>query len=473
MAGTKRLLPPLAKGLSARLLILTIGFVMLAEVLIYAPSIGRYRKAYLEAHIASAHLATLVPISSPDHMIDEAVKENLLRTAGAHGIVLERAGARTLALSKAMPPAIDLKVDLAAGGFFTLIGDAFMTLAQSRNRVLRVMGRLPETPQLTVEIIMDEAPMREAMLDYSRRILALSILISLITAGLVFAALQWLIVAPLRRTTASMTAFRKDPENALNIIQPSPRSDELGTAQRELAVMQEELHAALGQRARLAALGTAVAKINHDLRNMLATAQLVSERLADSGHPDARKWAPRMIDALDRAIRLCTQTLDFARQGVASLQPSRLSLATLVADAAAETEAVGAADVAWDIRVPPSMEIEGDRDQLLRVFVNLGKNAAEAGATRIEVDAAARNGVFEIRFADDGPGIPETAHESLFTPFAGSARQGGTGLGLPIARDILRAHGGSIEVGDNGPTGTVLRLTLPRRVRRRRRLRAA
>ncbi|MHA1112985.1 MAG: ATP-binding protein [Alphaproteobacteria bacterium] len=453
-------------------MILTIAFVMLAEVLIYAPSIGRFRKAYLEEHIASAHLATLVLISSPDHMIDDAVKEELLRTAGAHGIVLERAGARTLALSSAMPPAIDLTVDLTAGGFFTLIGDAFATLAQTENRALRVMGKIPGTPQLTVEVVMEEAPMRAAMLDYSRRILALSIVISLITAGLVFAALQWMIVTPLRRTTASMTAFRKDPENALNIIHPSPRSDEIGTAQRELAVMQEELHITLGHRARLAALGTAVAKINHDLRNMLATAQLVSERLADSGHPEAKKWAPRMIDALDRAIRLCTQTLDFARQGVASIQLARLSLAALLADAAAETEAVATSEIAWDIHVPESLEIEGDRDQLLRVFVNLGKNAAEAGAKRIEVDATARNGAIEIRFADDGPGIPETARDTLFTPFTGSARDGGTGLGLAIARDILRAHGGMIELGDSGESGTVFRFTLPRRIRRRRRLRA-
>ncbi|MHA1568760.1 MAG: sensor histidine kinase, partial [Alphaproteobacteria bacterium] len=171
MAGKKRALPPVAKGLSARILILTIAFVMLAEVLIYAPSIGRFRKAYLEEHIASAHLATLVLISSPDHMIDDAVKEELLRTAGAHGIVLERAGARTLALSSAMPPAIDLTVDLTEGGFFTLIGDAFATLAQTENRALRVMGKIPGTPQLTVEIVMEEAPMRAAMLDYSRRIL--------------------------------------------------------------------------------------------------------------------------------------------------------------------------------------------------------------------------------------------------------------------------------------------------------------
>ncbi|MHA1568602.1 MAG: ATP-binding protein, partial [Alphaproteobacteria bacterium] len=170
--------------------------------------------------------------------------------------------------------------------------------------------------------------------------------------------------------------------------------------------------------------------------------------------------------------RLCTQTLDFARQGVASIQLARLSLAALLADAAAETEAVATSEIAWDIHVPESLEIEGDRDQLLRVLVNLGKNAAEAGARRIEVDATARNGAIEIRFADDGPGIPETARDTLFTPFTGSARDGGTGLGLAIARDILRAHGGMIELGDSGESGTIFRFTLPRRIRRRRRLRA-
>lgn len=461
MPARKRTLPPLLKSLSARLLLLTIAFVMLAEVLIYAPSIGRFRKVYLEDHIAAAHLATLTLFAMPDYRIGEDAKAQLLRAADAHGIVLRQANTTSLMVSRDMPPTVDMTIDIRQGGFVRLIVDALAAQLRSDNRILRVIGSAPDDPGVQVEIIIDERPMRLEMIDYSRRILALSIVISLITAGLVFASLQWLFVAPLRRTTESMIAFRDDPEDGANIIKPSRRSDEIGTAQRELAVMQEGLRAALGQKARLAALGTAVTKINHDLRNILASARLVSDRLATSDHPDVKRMTPPLVSAIDRAVTLCTQTLDFSRHGLPALRRSRFFLAGLVADAGAELHAVADGKMTWKNQVLPVIEVEADRDQLFRVLANLGGNAAEAGASMVTVSAGMGNGGIVVRVADNGPGLAPAALDRLFIPFAGSARAGGTGLGLAIVREILRAHGGDITLVESSENGTVFDFTLP------------
>src|SRR3546814_2534761 len=101
-----------------------------------------------------------------------------------------------------------------------------------------------------------------------------------------------------------MVAFRANPEMAANTRPPSGRSDEFGIAQPGLATMQQGLRAALLQKTRLAALGTAVTKVNHDLRNILATASLISDRLAKSGDPAVRSMAPALVHAIDRALHL-------------------------------------------------------------------------------------------------------------------------------------------------------------------------
>src|SRR5262249_30113336 len=159
----------------------------------------------------------------------------------------------------------------------------------------------PKHPQATIEIVIDEAPMRLALIDYSQRILALSVFISLITATLLYLSLQWLMVRPLRRLIEGMMAFREDPEDVSRSIAATGRSDEIGVAEREFAEMQAGLRSALHQKTRLAALGTAVTKINHDLRNILATAGLVSDRLAGSDDPEVKRIAPTLVKAIDRA----------------------------------------------------------------------------------------------------------------------------------------------------------------------------
>src|SRR6266849_8409519 len=232
--------------------------------------------------------------------------------------------------SSCMAPKADVTFDLTRGNIPLWIQRSLETLSGSGNRVMRVLGPAPSEPDATVELLLDEAPLRREMWAFGMRILELSVVISLITAALVYLSLQWLLVRPMRRITASMTLFRDDPEDASRRIAPSGRRDEIGSAEQELAMLQETVRQALGQRARLAALGTAVTKINHDLRAILATARLVSDGLADSAAPEVRRVAPRLFDAIDRAVALCTRTLDLSREGAPPFAPSRFPLRPLI-----------------------------------------------------------------------------------------------------------------------------------------------
>ena len=280
-------MPSLTRGLSARLLVLTISFVMIGEVLIYVPSISRYRLVYLEERLAAAYEATLALEASPDGMVSADLEQQLLLHARLRSIALRRPAASYLMLGE--PKQIDATFDLSQETVYSLIRDAFTTLIQTENRVLRVMGPARLDPRIIVDVTLDESPMRDEMYDYSRRILILSIVLSLMTAAMVYLSLHRLIVRPMRRIITRMASFKENPEDRSKDLGSTLRGDEIGVAQRELAEMQRGLRVALRQRAHLAALGEAVSKISHDLRNILSTAALVSERLADSDDPEVRR----------------------------------------------------------------------------------------------------------------------------------------------------------------------------------------
>lgn len=453
---------PVVFGLSARLLLLTVLFVMLAEVLIYAPSISRYRKVYFEDKIAAAHLATLALEATPDNMVSRELENELLDHVGSYGVVLHEGEKRMLALRHEMPPAIDASYDTTMKNVVMWIWDAFAVMAREDRRVIRAMGPSPKNPNVVVEVVFDEWPLRMAMVDYSTRILQLSLVISFVTAGLVYAALHFLTIRPMRRITQAMTDFRANPEDKSAFLRPSTRSDEVGVAERELAAMQDDLRAALKQKDRLAALGAAVAKINHDLRNSLSTAVLVSDKLANIQDPEVKKVTPKLYDAIDRAVTICSQTLNYVRAERPVLDPQPFFLRELVAELASALHHDWNPDgFTVDNAVPMDLDFTADRDQLFRALFNLAANARQAGAARVTVAASRMGDVVMIDIADNGPGLSDKARENLFKPFKGSTRKGGAGLGLIIVRDVVRAHGGAVELAGTGPDGTVFRLHLP------------
>lgn len=452
-------------SLSARLLIMTIGFVMLAEVLIFAPSVANFRLTWLNEKLGAAHLAILALDATPDGMVSEKLEMELLRHADADSIAVKRVGAK-LALINDMPPKVDASYDIRDTNAFMLIMEAFETLFQTEDRKIRVVGPSPTDPTTEVDIIVSEPPLRSAMAAFAWRIFLLSLVISLFTAGLVYLSLQWFLVRPMRKLTHNMVRFAENPDDESRIIIPGRRRDEVGRAQKELADLQRGLHSILVQKEHLAALGTAVAKINHDLKGILSTAVVVSDRLEQSADPEVRRITPTLLAAIDRAVALCSQTLDYVRQDNPPLHYQHFGLG----DVLEEVKQGLSNGTSLSVQDLNGIEIEADRDQIYRIFSNLTRNAAEAGAEQITIAAATDSkpeqipdkSVLWIDIADNGPGLPPRAQKNLFRPFEGSARSGGTGLGLAIARELIRAHGGDLQMITTGADGTRFRICLPK-----------
>ena len=369
-----------------------------------------------------------------------------------------------------MPPAVADTFDMRNVTAFDAIVDAFRMMLNTRKDVMRVVGPAPMGGEY-IELIMDEPPLRKAMLRYSVDILLLSLVISVITAALVYLALHYMFVRPMRRVTANMMAFRADPENADRIIAPSARADEIGVAERELAAMQTELASMLHQKSRLAALGLAVSKINHDLRNLLASARLFSDRLVTLPDPGVQRFAPKLMRALERAIAFCESTLSYGRVQEPPPERRQILLEPLVEEVHETLNLGPDAPIRWISAVERGLVVEADYDQLFRILLNLSRNALQAlesrdardpGRDQIRITGRREGAVVVIEVSDTGPGFSEKAREHLFEAFQGSTRSGGTGLGLAIAAELVRAHGGEIRLVE-GTIGATLRLTIPDR----------
>ena len=459
-------LPSIRRSLTTRLLLWTIAFVMMAEVFIYVPSIARYRLQSLRDTIADAHLATLAIDAATEAKtaISPELVDKLLGHARALAVIRYQDGQpRRVALGE-VPERIDATYDLRGATFFSLIWNAFATLAAPKAGPVRVVEHSPQDGRGLLEVFLTEGPRQKDMISYSGRILVLSVIISIFVACLVYLSLHWLMVRPLRRITESMANFRDSPEDTARLMRPSARGDELGFAERELRDMQIGLRAALRQREHLAALGTAVTKINHDLRNALSSAQLVSDRIADSADPGVRRVAPTLVRAIDRAVELCAQTLEYARGQEHELQIASFDLAALV-DEAIQALAPAAPAATLVNEVPRPFPMKADRGEFERIAANLMRNASQAGAKTVSVRAARplpsgmEGAVIDV--SDDGPGLPPAVRAHLFEPFA-AGRRGGTGLGLAIVRDLVQAHNGSVRLVDGASTGAHFRIELPR-----------
>jgi signal transduction histidine kinase len=452
----------IAHSLSGRLLLLTLLYVLLTEVFILVPSLGRYHRSLLEQHIESAEIAILPFTEAGGAALSENLRHQLLAHAGADAVMLRRADQRELFLAHDEPTHFELTIDLHDRSLFAQMGQALDCLMRG-DRLLRVISATQIPAAQAVEVIVGERPIRNALVTYAERLMALGILISLATAFLVFASLYLVFVRPMGRLTQAMLRFHENPEDASRIVRPSSRRDEIGVAERELAAMQRDIFGFLQQKARLAALGAAVAKIQHDLRNILASAQLASDRLAGVDDPVVKRLTPRLVASLDHAIRLATNTLRFGRAEEHPPARRRVTLLPIVEEAR-DTAAADSA-LSFEIRIAPAVAIDVDPEHLFRILLNLLRNAAEALKHRpggaIAVSAERLGPLARIEIADNGPGIPLSAQEKLFRPFAPSTRPGGSGLGLAIARDLARAHGGDVTLVSTGADGTRFRIDIP------------
>ncbi|WP_416223179.1 ATP-binding protein [Tianweitania sp.] len=459
---------PFLRRLSTKLLILTILFVMTAEVLIFPPTIANFRMQWFEQRLSTAAAISLVLLRADPGPLEDAAQEDVLRSVGAIAIAVREEGESQLLLAADMPPEVDEHVDLDNLGPVSAIGRAFDTLIFGGDRVLRVYGHVGDSEK-QFELIIRDNDLRRAMLVYARNIVLLSLLISVFTAGLVFFTILQMMVHPIRRMRNSMRDFADQPDNPGRIIQPRARDDELGSAERGLSAMQSQLQRQLGEQKHLADLGLAVSKINHDMRNILASAQLMSDRLRAVHDPAVQAFAPKLVRTLDRAVSYSEDVLAYGRAQEAPPTRRLVRLHQLVEDVSELLGIEPDGPLEFINAVDPALEIDADADQLFRILNNLCRNAMQAMAadassavvSRLTVSAERMGTVCRITVSDTGPGLPEKARQNLFAAFRGSARSGGTGLGLAIAQELARAHGGTIELVESVGGRTVFAISIP------------
>lgn len=453
-------------SLSGRVLILTVIFVMMAEVLIFVPSVASFREDFFRSHLERAQIASLTLLAND--MIDPALETELLTNAGVYNVVLHRDEARQLVLSSPIPAMVENTYDLREATALILIIDALSRIANPESEVVRVIGMPVREGGLAIEVTMSTAPLRTALIEYGRNILGLSLVISIITAGLLFLAMRRLLLSPIQKLVGNMQSYAAAPEDARRIISPTTTARELRLAEEALHELQTDLTQSLKQRERLAQLGEAVAKISHDLRNILTSAQLFTDRIESSEDPTVRRLAPKLENSIRRAVTLCENTLSFGKAQEPAPKITQFSLSDLVNDVF-EGERLANEDheLSFASNVPEGMMLSADTEQMFRVIANLVRNARQAIVTsgkpgEIGVMARAIEGGWTIRVSDNGPGLPPKAQEHLFQPFQGNVRKGGAGLGLAIAQELVRGHGGQLTLAETGPEGTSFEIELPK-----------
>ncbi len=452
--------------LSGRFLVLTIVFVMLAEVLILIPSIARFRLEYLSARVERAQIASLALLA--DDMLSEALERELLQNADVFNVVLRRDATRELVLTSKLPQPVHKTFDLRSKNTRQVIKHALGRLIDPEPRVIRVIGQPRLEGGSSIEVTLYTEKLRTEMIDYGIRILLLSAVISVFTASLLFYAVRILMVKPINRVIDHMRSYAISPEDARQIITPGAKVKELRQAEAALQSMQEQLLGVLRQKRRLAQLGEAVSKLSHDLRNILGTVQLLSDRMESSQDPFVGRLAPKLINSVTRAIKLTESTLSFSKAEQPAPQLQKVELFAVAAEVI-ENEKMLTQDpkIIFASSVPKDMVVNLDPDQIYRVLTNLVRNARQAieiagtgGLISIEAKEDERS--WFIHVTDTGQGLPENAKTHLFEPFKGAGGKGGTGLGLSISQELTRSHGGKIELLHSDHHGTKFQVKLPK-----------
>lgn len=456
-------------GLAGRLLVLTAIVVLASEILIFVPVIAAFHENWLRDRINLAQIAALALEASPETEIADSLEYELLTNAEVRRVAMQREGERELLLESSEPLTEPLTTyDYTNASVFQRFAWAVETFFASDGRILRVMARPRFESGEFIEIVLNEAALKRDMFAFARQFALISTLIFAAAAALVYGALTYVFVRPMRDFTAEIERFRDRPEDVSISFVRSRRADEIGRAERAAHAMAEQVRMSLRQRERLAALGSAVAKIGHDLRNMLATAQLVADRLAKSDDPIVRQVAPRLERTIDRAAALASSTLKYGRADEAPPQLQRVEVAP-VAEEAALDALTGFDGVQFRAEIDEGLACIADPEHLHRILVNLIRNGAQAmrhhegGRDKLIIARGiALEGRCEIDVIDRGAGVKPELLEKLYDPFVtADAATGGTGLGLAIARELTRAMGGDLLLFRTGAEGATFRIILP------------
>ncbi|MET0272959.1 MAG: HAMP domain-containing sensor histidine kinase [Phenylobacterium sp.] len=455
-------------GLSARLLTLTILFVALGGAIALPPALAAFQEQWLLDRVRAAETISRISDIAPERL-SLLQREQLLKGAGVEWVAISTpdVGLR-LVLQGRRAPQRPYLVDLRDQGPTSWLAAPLNTLFGADGRSVRVRA----TPRFLdadfIEVVAPDAELKQELWRYLWQLILVVAFVSTIAGVLVYLSLNLFLVRPMQRITNAMERFRADPDDPEARVGLSGRRDEIGRAEMELDRMQADLRVALNSRARLAALGEAVAKINHDLRNMLTSAQIASERLAALKDPKVSQALPRLERALDRAVKLATNVLTYGKTEEAAPELMAVRLAPALAMAAEEAR-LSDRGVRLVAEVGRADQVMADPDQFHRILVNLMRNARQAielqdgrrEPGRIIISLAQTDADSRVRIADNGPGLPERARERIFQPFAGSSRPDGAGLGLAIARELAQGHGGDLVLVESSAQGAVFELRLP------------
>lgn len=464
------------RRLSGKLLLMTIGFVMLAELVLFMPSATLFRQTYLTDRAErAAHLALALE-GVPDYEGSSMLSEKFMEDTGVVMVATKREGMTQLLLG--MPPLGDdvnfESIDLRDARRLPLFRYAVKDFFGDDKGFYRILADPLMADQGMVEIVMPKATIKAALRDFFLRIFWLSLAIAIITGTMIYLALSALIVRPIQKLANDIAQFREDPEKRRGNLTPSHRRDEIGQLEREFFDMKTGVRASFRQRERLASLGMAVAKINHDLRNVLTSAQLVSDRIAMDKDERVAGMGDRLVRAVDRGIKLCTDVLNYSNAGEETVELEDVRLALLVGEIAGEVLGQfgrGPTAINFVNKIPSELSVKVDSDHTYRIIHNLFRNAGQAmqamsapdAIRQITVRSVTKAGQVQLHITDTGPGLPKRAMENLFKAFSSSSgNKGSTGLGLTISKELATDQGGDLELGHTNDQGTEFILTLPK-----------
>ena len=454
-ASAPGLAPPFhGFGLAARVLAVTIGFVLLAMSLFYVTRLTAHREMLLHGKISAVQTTVDAFGMAGPTPPPQDLSQRILNSVDVKWMAVETPTGRREFVIAGGPPAGVESIIADDNSYPESMAATFHALFAAPRTVVKLSAPA-QANEPAIEFAFDETTLVQSLRRVSYNFLTISLTIAAVVTCVLWAALWRMVLQPVRRLTSNIIAFGESPQDASRVIAPTGRGNEIGRAEAALAVMQGSLAHELAQGKRLAELGMAVARINHDLRNILSAAQLISDRLATIPDPLAQRLAPRLVATLDRAIQFCQSTLTYGASRELPPSRRRFDLSELVSQVVEAGTAEHEVAIDYNIDIPPRFCVYADPDHMLRVLENLSRNAAQAlmakGATdgrpkAIRFAAIRTDGLALVEISDTGPGFPPDQHDRIFEPFHKSTSDVGAGLGLAIAADLVTRNGGAITL---------------------------
>ncbi len=462
------------KRLSGKLLLMTIGFVMLAELVIFVPSAAIHRQNWLSERINQVDILNLALQGVEDFQASNELTQRVMNDTDIVMAAERHDGMSQLLLGA--PPTDDqtiVVIDITKTRKIPKFIDFFKTFFGPSHGYYRVIGNASIPKDGNIEIIIPRENIKLDLRAYFKNIFFISLAIAIITGSLIYLTMALLIIRPIQSIAQNVASFQNAPETAPLDPIPSQRGDEIGDLQRAVADMKQSVRGSLKQRQRLATLGLAVAKINHDLRNVLTSAQLISDRLTTVEDPKVARMGDRLTRAIDRGVKLTRDVLNFSNPVNEPVKSEPMRISFLLGEVAGDVLpnfGTGPRRIKFMNDVPSDLQVAVDGDHSYRIFHNLMRNAAQAMAALTDDNAERLLRVYvdtgedyvNIHVADTAGGLPDNAKDKLFRAFASGGGRGSTGLGLTIAKELAQAQGGDLRLERTSQSGTVFTVTLMR-----------